>query len=66
MDEGVWYDPSTTSFIDSLALLDKKVGDELQSGDASGIALYVVSFGELEQILSDAKKNGYSNLEKVK
>lgn len=66
MVEGVWYDPSTTSFTDSLALLDKKVGDELKSGDASGIAVYVVSFGELEQIFMDAKKNGYSNLEKIK
>ncbi|MDD1727919.1 MAG: ABC transporter substrate-binding protein [Methanospirillum sp.] len=66
MDEGIWYDPATTSFTDSLAQLDTKVGDELKTGDASKVAVYVISFDELKQILKDAKSNGYSNLEKVK
>jgi len=66
VDEGIWYDPTTTSFTDSLSQLDKKVGDGLKTSDASKIAVYVISFTELEQIFKDAKTNGYSNLQKVR
>ncbi|MFH0967059.1 MAG: ABC transporter substrate-binding protein [Methanobacteriota archaeon] len=66
MEEGVWYDPNTTSFADSLSNLDKFVGDALKTTDAGNISVYVLSFDELEQILKEAADNGYPNLENVR
>lgn len=66
MEEGIWYDPTTTSYADSLEILDKLVGESLKTTDGKNVAVYVVSFSELEQIMKEASEKKYPYLDKVR
>nr|WP_319580748.1 ABC transporter substrate-binding protein [uncultured Methanospirillum sp.] len=65
MEDGIWYDPNTTTFSTYLTQLDAKVGEVLKNTNAENVTIYAVTFDEIESIMKEAARPEYSNLTKV-
>jgi len=66
MDEGVWYEPDTSDYstvIRDLDVLAGTIGEEIAT---ERIAIYAVTFGEIDSLLAEAKKPEYNNLSGIK
>ena len=62
--DGISYDPTAGSFGTELETLDSNVGEAIDKYGAGAVAVYLLSYEEIIQILAQAQD--YANLPKVK
>ncbi|NLV27074.1 MAG: ABC transporter substrate-binding protein [Methanomicrobiales archaeon] len=66
MDEGIRYKPDSTDYSKYVSELDHKLGEILSSVPSEEIAIYAVTGREIQAIMTEAEKDEYENLARVR